>query len=254
MPVRPTILVFILLLFTRLTFGQGVPPATVQQSSLWFQALTTLRVDEHWSIPIEIQVRRAKIGRTWQQAQVRTGLARDLNAHFTFGAGYSFSHGWPYGKQPAVTPTYEHRIYEQLVGKHLAGRIPIEHRVRFEQRWLERIDPESGHQLGDLIYTNRIRYKAGLNLPLTQVNPSRKDIGPGDTFLFITEEAMANFGKNVQRNTFDQNRFATGIGHNFSRGSIQVGYLHQYLQKADGVRHESNHNITVGLTYNISLR
>jgi hypothetical protein len=74
-----------------------------------------------------------------------------------------------------------------------------------------------------------------------------------ETFFYLNDEVMFNFGKTVDRNDFDQNRFAFGIGQKLGKATMQTGYLHQYIKRPNGYQFESNHTIVVSLTYNFSL-
>lgn len=246
--------VLVLLLMPFAIYGQTAPAkVTAQQSFLWLQAFSSVKFKNGWSVPLEAQLRRADTGLTWQALLARAALVREVNKHVAVGGGFGIQVTWPYGAFPAATRFHENRTFEQVVVKWEARSTGFENRLRLEQRWVEKVDPIARKVLDAHTYTNRLRYKSGVTIPLRRVDPSKSGLGDGDTFLFVNDEIAFNFGKNVQKNTFDQNRFAVGIGHHFSKLIFQGGYLHQYIQRSDGVRFESNHAITLSLTYNIPV-
>ncbi len=225
----------------------------MQQGHLWLQGFNTIKLSDRWTVRNEIQVRRAELGLTWQNLQFKTTALYRVNDYISVGAGYAVAAAWPYGKQPVAAKVFEQRVFEQLNVRHQAGSVPVEHRVRLEQRFVRRIDSQTGAAPNEYIYANRFRYRSGTKIPVRRDVPSSQS--RGDIFLYMNDEIFASFGRNVPRQTLDQNRFAAGIGYQLSSYSnIQTGYLHQYIKKADGIRAESNHTITVAFTYDFSLR
>lgn len=250
-----SIIVISILLFPVSALGQtpSPPSETAHQSLVWLQGFSTAKLNDRWSFPLEIQIRRAETGATWQQFQFRGAVLFKANDHITLGGGYSYINTWPYGEQPVATEFPEHRLYEQLNIRHKVESVPVEHRLRLEQRYVRRIDAASRRLLDEYNYTNRFRYQGGITIPIADTDPSK--VERGDKFFFANDEIFFNFGENVLRNKFDQNRVAAGIGYHFSPDSnFRVGYLHQYIQKGNGFQFESNHIITLSLTYNFSLR
>lgn len=263
---RSIICVMCVFLFPVLTFGQTTPPnQTAQQGQIWFQGFSTIKfkyIDEgkekesRWRVPLEIQIRRAETGATWQQFQLRATVLFKANDRVTLGGGYSYINTWPYGEQPVATEFPEHRLFEQLSINHKinAKTTPrIDHRLRLEQRYVRRINAATRQLLDEYNYTNRFRYQGGVTLPLSKGvdvwHPKKSD-----WVFYANDELFFNFGENVQRNKFDQNRVAAGIGYYFSKDShFRAGYLHQYIQKGDGVRFESNHTITLTYTHDFTL-
>ena len=246
----------IILLFLSLSaLGQTTPErSTVQQSHLWLQAFSTIRLDERWSVPVEAQVRRAQTGLTWQGLLVRGALMRDINEKVAVGGGYGHQVSWIYGPFAPLAKFGEHRTYQQVIIKSKVGSTPLEHRLRLEQRWIQRVDSSRRIALDEHFFQNRLRYRAGISVPLRYDEKGTGKAREPETFLFLNDEVMLSFGKAVDRNEFDQNRFAVGIGQKLGNVILQSGYLHQYLKRANGYQFESNHTLTLSVTYNISLR
>jgi hypothetical protein len=65
----------------------------------------------------------------------------------------------------------------------------------------------------------------------------------------VWDEVFFNFGSNVSRNYFDQNRAFIGIGRKLTATSrLEVGWLEQTLQRRGGTIWENNHTLAVWLT------
>ena len=138
-------------------FAQTPPKETVQQSQLWLQGFSNVRLNEKWSVPLEVQVRRAQTGLTWQGLLVRAGLIRDINPRFSVGGGYANQLSWRYGPFAPVPRFIEHRAFEQVTVREKFGSNTFEQRIRVEQRWVQKTDPVRQVALDDYTYQNRVR-------------------------------------------------------------------------------------------------
>ncbi|MBX7219434.1 MAG: DUF2490 domain-containing protein [Blastocatellia bacterium] len=69
-----------------------------------------------------------------------------------------------------------------------------------------------------------------------------------------TNEIFFDFGRSVQKNVFDQSRLSAGVDYQVHPvAKVQIGYVDQYIQKADGVRFEKNHTLTLSVFYTVAL-
>jgi hypothetical protein len=251
---RLIVLVVALLVCPTSAICQTLPaqPNTVHQGHLWLQVFNTIKLSDRWTLQNEVQARRAEFGLTWQTLLFKTTPMYRVNDYISVGAGYSLGSAWPYGKQPAASKVFEQRVFEQLNARQKVGSVPLEHRVRLEQRFVRRVD-QAGTGPNPYVYANRVRYRGGTRIPIHRIDAASQH--RGDAFFYVNDEVFFSFGRNVPRQGFDQNRFAAGIGYQLSSESnIQTGYLHQYIKKSDGVRAESNHTLTIAFTYDFSLR
>ncbi|NRR90481.1 DUF2490 domain-containing protein [Winogradskyella undariae] len=108
-----------------------------------------------------------------------------------------------------IPNTIEHRIMEQYSKKHKLGNLSIQHRLRFEQRFLKYTDRNE--------LQHRFRYRLSLKYPLSKT-----------LFLGLTEEPFVNF----QDQVFHENRFYAGIGFNILKhAQLQMGYLKRHAKK-----------------------
>lgn len=193
-------------------------------------------VSERWGVHLEGQIRRTGVISGWQQFMVRPAVNYTLNDNFMVSGGYAFIRSHPYGDFPSGAVFPEHRTYQQLLAKHKAGPIPIQHRFRLEQRWIGLVR-SPGEEVFDWQYRNRFRYMLRGDIPL------RRD---GKLYIGLYDEIFLNFGANSGPKALDQNRAYGALGYNFGRiGKLEVGYLHQYVPQRNGVIVEHNHTLQV---------
>ena len=186
----------------------------------------------------EYQWRRADGFANWQQSLARVGLDYRLNPNCTFSGGYGWIISYPYGSQPIATQTQEQRLWQQVNLKAQYGAIQIQHRYRLEQRWI------------DTMFRKRIRYRAQCIIPLQKTYLAQ---GKG-LFLNVNDEVFLGFGKGIGKNILDQNRFIVAIGYKFNSNlNIQLGYLNQFVIKANGVQMERNHTLWTSVVYNLDF-
>jgi len=222
------------------------------QNNAWFMYFGNHRLTDKLGIHTEYQWRREDLGQNWQQSLMRVGLDYYVPDGPVFTLGYGWIESFPYGEQPISYAFNEHRIWEQMIIKQKAGRFYFNHRYRLEQRFLERKkhDDAGDFQHDEFVFRQRARYRFMVNIPLNQKEMKEKAI-----FLALYEEPFIQFGKGIGANTMDQNRLYAAIGYQATpQLQIQAGYLNQMIFKTDGVHAERNHNLQLGITYNIDFR
>lgn len=218
------------------------------QTHVWLLLGGNHRVTENWGVHTDVQIRRADGVSSPQQFIARVGLEYRLRNGLILTAGYCWVHTSVYGRQPSPKPFYENRGWQQLAFDHFMNRIRFLHRYRLENRWVERYNVSSDRM--DIVYSNRIRYRIQLQIPLNKTS-----VESGTWMAIASNEIYINFGRNIQYNIFDQNRYYGGIGYQISTAmNMQLGYLNQRILKSDGVRVENNRTIQLSCIYNLDLR
>jgi len=72
--------------------------------------------------------------------------------------------------------------------------------------------------------------------------------------LALWNEVFLNFGGNILKNHFDQNRAFIGIGRQFSADTrLEVGFMEQTIQRRGGDKWENNHTPSIWLTSKLPL-
>lgn len=244
----------ILALFTfalpGVTLAQS-PKETVTQGIEWFSWTTSVKVHKNVSILAEGQFRFAGQFEP-MQFQSRTALDIHLNKSFSVvPLGYVYTWNPTYGKQPAKYVNNEHRIFQQVLYKHHAGRISFSHRGRLEQRFIQVHATQNGEVVneGYDLYTNRFRYRFMANIPL-----GKKEMGPKTLFASMYDEVFIQWGKKIVNHKPDQNRLFAGLGYQVDKKfTITTGFLYQMAVKMNGVQQENNLGVQMMCAYNIDL-
>ena len=197
-----------------------------------------------WGVHFDGQWRRQGVGQKWQQLLLRPGVNYDFSPNVQGSGGYAFIRSHPYGDYQARSRTPEHRLWQQLLLRQKIGKTGLTHRFRLEQRFLGVRDNEAvdDERLLGYSHRNRFRYFA------KGVIPIRRTSSDSDYFIAAYNEVMFNFGPNVTNNIFDQNRAYVAVGRKIPGfGTLEVGYLQQTVQQANGRVFEFNHTLQIGL-------
>jgi hypothetical protein len=241
-------LVVCIISFVQLAFSQKQISA---QNNAWLMYTGNHKFNEHWGIHTEYQWRRAAGFDNWQQSLLRLGVDYYTKQNTQATVGYAWIKSYQYGDQPIAHNTIEHRIWEQFIMKNKIGRVDIQHRYRLEQRFIENWTKNSdgNYNQDGFLFRQRVRYRFLATVPI-----SRKELKDNTLFLAIYDEPFLGFGKGIGKNILDQNRLYGAIGWRFNKNlNVQVGYLNQYVVKADGIKAERNHTLQVGVTYNLDF-
>lgn len=198
-----------------------IPNADAQvdesQQGAWYMYFfnTTFR-DGPWGIQGDIQYRNWRIIGDLEQLLLRGGityLPRNTSIKFTLGYG-NVTTG-TFGDDDATTG--ESRIYQEaLYPTQLGNRFYVNHRLRYEQRFVENQDLRT-----------RFRYNLFLNVPLNKPELIRNTIYLAlYNEVFINGERSIGQGKTVE--LFDRNRFYAGLGYVIQKGlNVQLGFMNQ---------------------------
>jgi hypothetical protein len=224
---------------------------TVTQGIEWFSATSTLQLNKRVFLMAEGHLRFAQNFEP-MQLQIRTGAEITLNKQWSIlPLGYVYTGNPLYGKQPADFVNNEHRLFEQMMFKHAAGKIKLSHRVRLEQRFTQVHTVENNEIVdhGYDLYTNRLRYRFQLQFPLV----SGSDGAALLSGVFY-DEIFISFGDAVTYHGPDQNRIFVGVAYHFSKDlSLQGGPFYQMLVKSGGTKQENNIGVMISLAHSLDL-
>jgi hypothetical protein len=248
---RSTMLLFVLFIGI---IGQTVAQQREQavQQHGWYMYFGNHRLNDKWGLHTEYQFRRHGLMANWQQSLLRAGLDYHLDPNIQLTAGYGWIVTFPYGAQPLLTTLHENRLWQQALLRQSSGRVRMNHRLRFEQRWVQQYGALADGNLQYLgrNYTNRFRYRFWIEVPLNKAH-----FETGTWFIAAYNELFVNYGQNLRLNRFDQNRLYGAVGYQFNRhGQVQLGYLQQLIVKPNGWQEELNNTLQVAITYNLDFR
>ena len=176
----------------------------------WLIYIGNKKVNSKFNLHNEIQYRNYDAIGDLEQLLLRTGLGytfKENSANLLLGYGYIVSEN--YKAENEKYAINEHRIFQQFTSLQTIGSIKIQHRYRFEQRFVERD------------FKQRFRYFVSLNIPLKIKKNTQ-------TYLSVYNEIFMNTNSPV----FDRNRLYGGIGYNINKNiRVEIGYMNQFFEK-----------------------
>lgn len=237
------------------TFGQNNRLNTSNNIG-WYNYFGTFKVSKKFGIHTEYQWRRNNIITDSQQSLLRVGVNYNLNLNVLFRVGYAWIETFPYGEYPINglgRDFTEHRIFEMVQLSHKEGIIDFSHRFMLEQRFVGRYSSTNQTTEDEFPLLNRARYMVRLQMPLRGIE--MKDKTP---YFALYDEIFVGFGKNVNANTFDQNRIGVLLGYRFNKNvRIEGGYLNQTLQFGRQIMgqnvFQNNNGLILNANFNIDL-
>jgi hypothetical protein len=189
--------------------------AVGQDSDLgnWLIYFGNKQIDTKWNWHHEVQYRNYNTIGDLEQLLLRTGVGYNLtenNNNLLLGYGFIRSDNYLGGSDEKLTVN-EHRIYQQFITKQSVGRLDLQHRYRFEQRFVE-----SDFRL-------RFRYFLALSFPL-----NRPKMESNTWYLSAYNEIFLN----TKADAFDRNRLYGGLGYRFNPiFRVELGYMNQFFNR-----------------------
>lgn len=178
----------------------------------WLMYFGNKKLNPKWNIHHEVQYRNYNAIGDLKQLLLRIGLGYTFNDgknNFLMGYGYILSENYLKDTDEKVSIN-EHRIFQQFIIKQSIGIVKINHRYRFEQRFIENKD-----------YKMRLRYFIGLNIPLKKTS---------DFYLSAYNEIFLN----TESPVFDRNRLYGGLGYNINKNiRLEAGYMNQFFEASN---------------------
>lgn len=187
-----------------------------QDSNLgnWLVYIGSKKVNDRWNIHHEVQYRNYNVIGDLEQLLLRTGVGYNLTpGNNNFLLGYGFIRSENYVGIDDKEGVDEHRIFQQFISKQKIGKFKVQHRYRFEQRFV-----------ADQ-FRMRYRYFLAVNFPLSI--PSEDSAR--EWYLSAYNEIFLNSKDNV----FDRNRLYGGLGCRVNEGlRLELGYMNQFFSGA----------------------
>ena len=178
----------------------------------WLIYIGNKKLNEKWNIHNEVQYRNYNVIGDLEQLLLRTGLGYTFNHkknNVLLGYGYILSENY-IGDTDDKVSINEHRIFQQFTSKQNVGKVKLNHRYRFEQRFVE----------SD--FKMRFRYFLGATIPLIFT-----EHGKNDFYLSAYNEIFLN----TESSVFDRNRLYGGIGYRITKDiKLEVGYMNQFFE------------------------
>lgn len=175
----------------------------------WLIYIGNKKLNSKWNIHTEVQYRNYNAIGDLEQLLLRTGLGYNLsnNTNVLLGYGYILSENYLENSNKKIAVN-EHRIFQQFTTKQNVGRVQLNHRYRFEQRFVE------------ADFKLRFRYLLGLNIPLSKSESNSYYLSAYNEIFLNSQSAI-----------FDRNRVYGGIGYKFNKSlRLEAGYMNQFFE------------------------
>jgi hypothetical protein len=180
----------------------------------WFLYFGNQKINDRWNWHNEVQYRNYNFVGDLEQLLLRTGIGYNLSENNNnLLLGYAYVHSEPYvSGTDDKFKTDEHRIFQQFITKEQFGRVNIQHRYRFEQRFI------------DENFKMRLRYFLSLNVPI-----NKKVMDKNAIYASAYNEIFIN----TEANYFDRDRIYGGVGYCFNKSlKMEVGVMSQILSNS----------------------
>lgn len=219
---------------------------------LWFSHWGDHRVHERWSLHSEFHIRRSEFGGSAQQLLIRPAVNFHLHDKVMLTAGYSYYENYRYGRYPIRFSNWEHHGFAQVQFSNEIGRVRMQHRYRWEHRWMARMAPEVSSGEGVLTgygESDRFRYRVWFTVPIGSDSPWT---------LNAYNELFLSLGGTAPGDRLSQNRISGLMGyHPTKEMTVMAGYLFQTLDRPGAAMGmdvlEGNSTLHVVLVYNFGL-
>ncbi len=161
----------------------------------------------------EVQYRNYDVIGDLEQLLLRTGVGLQVTDQSDVLLGYGFIRSENYINDSDKNVVNEHRIYQQFISRQSIKQMNLQHRYRFEQRFIE----------DD--FRLRFRYFLGLTHPIWKhENDAVKQL-----YLSAYNEIFLN----TEGRVFDRNRLYGGLGYRINKNlRFELGYMNQFFQNA----------------------
>ena len=198
------------------------------QNSGWVASFNTLKINDKFSMHFDAQVRSTDELQDFQTVLLRPGINYHLGRNLSLTAGYAYipNRRFVGGASGLLA---EHRIWTQTLYSHKLKRASVNHRLRFEQRFIPNAVARGNKVESDGFRdARRIRYFVRNVLPLAKDRSFNKGF-----FLALQNEVFANVGDKsaVNGRFFDQNRLYGAVGYRLpNKIDVDIGYMNQYVK------------------------
>lgn len=218
----------------------------------WFLLLNRFYLSDKFTLTNEVHERTGDILSDQATFILRPSVDYALNDNVELSVGYSFVRSWPYAPYSQLIPRNEHNIWEQVMLKSTSGRVSIQHRFRFEHRFVDNIVVRYPNinplaEIDGTTYSNRFRYRLIVSFDLARFENNQS------LFFNGFDELWINQANNMMPTSFARNWIYTGLGYKFNKDfNIQLGHMRQQ-DKTGNNNYISSSIIQLSLFKNFTL-
>lgn len=178
----------------------------------------------------EFNIRRTNFLKDWEQFIFRPSVHLKPYDWMDLSVGYSYIKNYSYASFSIPIDAVENNIWQQLSIHHSMVGLSFEHRVRLEERFIERISLLNGeYAISGTIYSNRLRYRLTLSKLLKTFRNKQELSVIANDELFINLTDADRFG------LINQNWMYIGLNYKFNeKFSLRSGYRYIYQRIRSG--------------------
>ena len=208
-------------LFACFILSQNLVKAqNINQHSAWAAFIYSQKISPKTGLHFDFQLRSADEVAYVRNILIRPGFTYFIDDTKNATLGYALI----LTNQPGENNNLaESRIWEQFIYNQKIGKIPIAHRFRLEQRFIDQ-------NIGNHLFSQRLRYFFRSVIPLEK---QKSEVFSNGLFVSLQNEVFLNLQNKdkINNNYFDQNRAYTSLGYRLSKkADVELGYLNQYIK------------------------
>lgn len=198
------------------------------QSIIWTRYYNQLTITDKWSLHTEFDNRVFLKPVEQNLFVIRVQGRYKINDKLETGAGFAYFSVST--QDPEATFDFqvpEYRGQQDISWKETFNEIGLNQRLQLEERYVH--NASKTELLPGTIFFWRIRYRLQVDYSLwKKENRNLKAV--------VSDEILFNFGKNIIKNHFDQNRIYTALNYAFNKKiAVELGYLNSFQKRSSGV-------------------
>jgi len=217
------------------------------QSLLWTRYSNQLSINEKWALHTEFD-NRIFIAPVQENTFVfRIHGRYRINNALDVGAGYAYFNVTT--QDPEMTYDFkvpEYRLQQDITWRQEYGDFGINQRFQVDERFIHNSNKDE--LLPGTTFNWRLRYRLQGEYTFWKKGNQYWKAN-------IYDEIMINVGKNIVKNTFDQNRFYLGLQCGATKNiALELGYMNSFQQRSSGVDYYARDIIRFTVFHKINLK
>lgn len=216
------------------------------QSILWTRYYNQLLLNEKWALHSEFDNRIFTNPIKQNLYVIRVQGRYKINNNLETGIGVVYFSVAT--QEPEFNNTFnipEYRGQQDITWKQKIGKVTLNQRFQLEERFIGRSDNLA--LLRGTTFSWRFRYR--LQGEYTFWKKEKQLLKA-----VVSDEIMFNFGKQIIKNTFDQNRIYAAIHYGLNTNlAIELGYLNSFQRRANGIDYFNRDIIRFSIFHKIKL-
>lgn len=187
----------------------------------WFTVTNKFKITEKFAAVSIVQWRLVENMKYTRVFLVMPFLNYKFNDKISAGVGYNYSN---YSFAGIIPPTldYENRVWQHVTLFSSFGKIKMNQRFMFEERFKTRSNNETA-------YASRFRYRINVDFNILKFKNDKYLLGK------VADEIRIRFNDGFKTPAFDQNNFVVSLGYQLLENSkLYVGFRHDYYSAGAG--------------------